>query len=127
MSFTSFCRGSAFALFLKSQRKWSFDSLADDDITAFREAVKNHGINPAHILPHGSYLVNLGNPSQEKREKSYISFIDDLKRCDVLGIKLYNFQYVFSLFIYLFISFFNSVFPKLSKNATLFFFLHQVF
>lgn len=45
-----------------------------------------------YILPHGSYLINLGNPDKDKRDTSYKCFIDDLKRCEQLGIKLYNWQ-----------------------------------
>lgn len=72
--------------------------------------MKEFGYAPSHILPHGSYLINLGNPDslvfpahwsdcienltgREKREKSYNCFLDDLKRCELLGLELYNFQY----------------------------------
>lgn len=50
------------------------------------------GYDYGHILPHGSYLVNIGNPDKEKREKSYECFLDDLQRCEQLGIGLYNFH-----------------------------------
>ena len=45
------------------------------------------------ILPHGSYLVNLANPDEEKRMKAYECFLDELKRCEILGIQRHNFQY----------------------------------
>ncbi|CDO77221.1 hypothetical protein BN946_scf184747.g34 [Trametes cinnabarina] len=86
---------NAFAIFLKSQRKWDSSALQDKSIQKFKERMKAFGYSPAHILPHGSYLVNLGNPDQEKRDKSYECFLDDLKRCEQLGLQLYNFQWVF--------------------------------
>lgn len=51
--------------------------------------------NPSHILPHGSYLVNLAQEDAEKSKQAYTAFLDDLHRCESLGIKLYNFQYAF--------------------------------
>ncbi|OLL25537.1 DNA-(apurinic or apyrimidinic site) lyase 1 [Neolecta irregularis DAH-3] len=81
---------NAFALFLKSQRKWVSPALKDTDIAQFKILAKEHGFTM--ILPHGSYLVNLANPQEEMREKSYACFIDDLRRCEALGIKYYNFH-----------------------------------
>ncbi|KAI0638661.1 xylose isomerase-like protein [Trametes polyzona] len=83
---------NAFAIFLKSQRKWESKSLASDSIAKFKDRMKAFGYSPSHILPHGSYLVNLGNPDREKREKSFACFLDDLKRCEQLGLQLYNFH-----------------------------------
>ncbi|KAG7090059.1 hypothetical protein E1B28_011676 [Marasmius oreades] len=83
---------NSFALFLKSQRKWVSPPLTDSSILLFKERMKQLSYDPKHILPHGSYLINLGNPDQDKREKSYECFLDDLKRCDQLGLLLYNFH-----------------------------------
>ncbi|KXN87179.1 putative endonuclease 4 [Leucoagaricus sp. SymC.cos] len=83
---------TAFALFLKSQRKWTSPVLSEESITSFKEKMIEHKYSPDVVLPHGSYLINLGNPDQEKREKSYECFIDDLKRCESLGLKYYNFH-----------------------------------
>ncbi|THU82430.1 AP endonuclease [Dendrothele bispora CBS 962.96] len=84
--------GSSFALFLKSQRKWESPPFKDTNVTLFKERLKLLGYEPGDVLPHGSYLINLGNPESEKREKSYQCFLDDLKRCDQLGLELYNFH-----------------------------------
>lgn len=85
--------GNAFALFLKSQRKWTNPALADDVRDAFHAACEEHGYDAArHCLPHGSYLVNLAQPDQAKHDQAYTNFVDDLKRCDALGIRLYNFH-----------------------------------
>ncbi|TFK79502.1 AP endonuclease, partial [Polyporus arcularius HHB13444] len=83
---------NAFAIFLKSQRKWDSNALKDESIAKFKERMKEFGYSPRHVLPHGSYLVNLGNADSEKREKSYQCFLDDLKRCEQLGLELYNFH-----------------------------------
>lgn len=82
--------GTALALFLTSQRKWEGRQLTPEEVTEFKEAQKQSQIE--HILPHGSYLVNLGNPNEEVREKSFKAFLQDLKRCERLGVSLYNFQ-----------------------------------
>ncbi|CAK7207147.1 DNA-(apurinic or apyrimidinic site) lyase [Sporothrix eucalyptigena] len=85
--------GNAFALFLKSQRKWQNPPLADDIRDAFHAACAEHGYDAArHCLPHGSYLVNLAQPEKAKADQAYTNFVDDLRRCDALGIRLYNFH-----------------------------------
>ncbi|KAK2459507.1 hypothetical protein APHAL10511_008491 [Amanita phalloides] len=83
---------NAFALFLKSQRKWNGPPLSNESISLFKSRLKEYDYSTRVILPHGSYLVNLGNPDAAKREKSYECFIDDLKRCEQLGLELYNFH-----------------------------------
>ncbi|CAK7223939.1 DNA-(apurinic or apyrimidinic site) lyase [Sporothrix bragantina] len=85
--------GNAFALFLKSQRKWQNPALADEARDAFHAACAEHGFDAArHCLPHGSYLVNLAQPEKAKLDQAYTNFVDDLRRCDALGIRLYNFH-----------------------------------
>jgi AP endonuclease 1 len=84
---------NSFALFLKSQRKWESPPLAEDAKTQFIAMGKEEGFDAAkHVLPHGSYLVNLAQLDKEKAEQGYKSFIDDLRRCEALGIRLYNFH-----------------------------------
>lgn len=84
---------NAFALFLKSQRKWDNPPLAPDARDAFIAGCKAHSYSAAeHALPHGSYLVNLAQADEAKATQAYKAFVDDLKRCDELGIKLYNFH-----------------------------------
>ncbi|KAG6824265.1 hypothetical protein H0H92_007511 [Tricholoma furcatifolium] len=85
---------NAFALFLKSQRKWTSPPLTSESIKAFKERMIEFGYSSSVVLPHGSYLINLGNVDPSKREKSYECFVDDLKRCEQLGLTLYNFQFV---------------------------------
>ncbi|KAI9189555.1 DNA-(apurinic or apyrimidinic site) lyase [Blastocladiella emersonii ATCC 22665] len=83
----------AMSFFLKSSRTWASKPLSDASIKAFKANCEKHGYDPAaSMIPHGSYLCNLGNPDAEKREKSYQFVLDELKRCEALGIKLYNFH-----------------------------------
>ncbi|GKZ19889.1 hypothetical protein AbraIFM66951_007737 [Aspergillus brasiliensis] len=85
--------GNAFALFLKSQRKWDNPALQDDHRDQFRNLCIEHKYDGAkHILPHGSYLVNLAQEDKAKAKQAYDAFLDDLRRCEALGITLYNFH-----------------------------------
>ena len=85
--------GNAFALFLKSQRKWANPSLAADQCTSFHGNCKSHSYDQGkHVVPHGSYLVNLAHTDKARTEQAYEAFVDDLNRCERLGIKLYNFH-----------------------------------
>ncbi|CAG8804026.1 11992_t:CDS:2, partial [Racocetra persica] len=82
---------NAFAIFLRNQRRWDAQPLNPEHVSMFREGCEENMYPPGSVLPHGSYLINLGNPDQEKREKSYQAFLEDLKRCEILGLTLYNF------------------------------------
>ncbi|KAK4105285.1 AP endonuclease [Parathielavia hyrcaniae] len=84
---------NAFALFLKSQRKWASPPLADEAKTQFHAMLKQHSYDShKHIVPHGSYLVNLAQADAAKATQAYDNFVDDLQRCEALGIRLYNFH-----------------------------------
>jgi len=82
----------AFALFTKNQRQWKAKALSLESIEAFRKNLELSGIEPKHILPHDSYLINLGHPEEDKREKSLDAFIDELERCEQLGLDRLNFH-----------------------------------
>ncbi|MBR4140812.1 MAG: deoxyribonuclease IV [Campylobacter sp.] len=82
----------AFALFVKNQRQWSAKPLSDDDIAKFKANLATSGIKSDHILAHNSYLINLGHPDEILRKKSVEAFIDEVERCEKLGIKLLNFH-----------------------------------
>lgn len=85
--------GNAFAMFLKNQRKWKSPSYTAQEIIDFQANTKRLHYNPLlHILPHGSYLINMANSDDDKRQQAYDSFLDELKRCEVLGIGKYNFH-----------------------------------
>ncbi len=82
----------AFALFTKNQRQWTAKPLDTQTIDKFKKALDASGILPKHVLPHDSYLINLGHPEIEKLEKSRAAFIDELERCDLLGLDRLNFH-----------------------------------
>lgn len=83
---------TAFAMFTKNQRQWSAPPLAEESIAAFRANCEKYGYKPELILPHDTYLINLGQPDAEKRKRSLAAFIDELKRCDALGLVKLNFH-----------------------------------
>ena len=82
----------AFALFTRNQRQWRSSPLSAKSITLFRERCAEFGFAPEHILPHDSYLINLGNPDAEGLTKSREAFLDEMHRCEQLGLKLLNFH-----------------------------------
>ena len=83
---------SAFARFTKNQRQWFSTPLQQNEIEQFREKVAESGIGNRYILPHDSYLINLGSPDTEGLEKSRQSFIDEMHRCEQLGLTMLNFH-----------------------------------
>ncbi|KAJ8037059.1 DNA-(apurinic or apyrimidinic site) lyase [Holothuria leucospilota] len=85
-------KARAFALFLKSQRQWNAKPLEEDVITKFQSALKEHGFHPDFILPHGSYLLNCGSPKAETLQKSRDALLDEVQRCQRLGLNRYNFH-----------------------------------
>ena len=82
----------AFALFTKNQKRWDAKELDTKTIDTFKKALQDSGIQAKHVLPHDSYLINLGNPDEEKLIKSRMAFIDELERCDLLGLDRLNFH-----------------------------------
>lgn len=83
---------NAFALFTKNQRQWVAKPLTQESIDVFKMNVEDLGFKFDHILPHDSYLINLGHPDKESLEKSRAAFLDELQRCEQLGLKLLNFH-----------------------------------
>ncbi|HET97440.1 MAG TPA: deoxyribonuclease IV [Desulfurivibrio alkaliphilus] len=83
---------TAFALFTKNQRRWEAKPLAPAAIAAFRENLAAVGIAPEHVLPHDSYLINLGHPDPEGLAKSRDAFLDEMRRCEQLGLVMLNFH-----------------------------------
>ncbi|CAI1621772.1 TPA: deoxyribonuclease IV [Serratia fonticola] len=83
---------TAFALFTKNQRQWKAAPLPADVIDKFKSACAQYGYGPGQILPHDSYLINLGHPVTEALEKSREAFLDEVQRCEQLGLTLLNFH-----------------------------------
>ncbi len=82
----------AFALFTKNQRQWNAKPLEDKMISKFKEELEKSEILPKHVLPHDSYLINLGHPDIQKRQRSLNAFIDEVQRCEQLGLEMLNFH-----------------------------------
>ena len=78
------------ALFLGPQRTWASHPLKPENIQQFKKIREENQILPNMILPHGSYLLNLGSPNPELRQKSLDLLVDELGRCEALGILLFN-------------------------------------
>lgn len=83
---------TAFALFTKNQRQWFSSPLSEQSVMAFKDNCRKFGYTADMILPHDSYLINLGSPEAESLEKSRKSFIDEMLRCSVLGLNRLNFH-----------------------------------
>jgi len=83
---------TAFALFTKNQRQWRAAPLTSEVIDDFKAACEKYHFSPAQILPHDSYLINLGHPVTDALEKSREAFVDELTRCQQLGLTLLNFH-----------------------------------
>ena len=83
---------TALALFTKNQRQWSAPALTPAQIDAFRKACAETGYAPEQILPHDTYLINLGHPEEEGLEKSRRAFEEEMARCQALGLDRLNFH-----------------------------------
>ncbi|MBG3129686.1 deoxyribonuclease IV [Proteus mirabilis] len=85
-------KATAFALFTKNQRQWKAAPLSTEVIDKFKKNCELYNYGPSQILPHDSYLINLGHPEEDALEKSRDAFLDEMQRCEQLGIELLNFH-----------------------------------
>lgn len=83
---------TGFALFTKNQKQWFAPPLSEKSIELFKQRCEEYGFSPRTILPHDSYLINLGHPNDENLAKSRESFIEEMRRCEVLGLDRLNFH-----------------------------------
>jgi deoxyribonuclease-4 len=83
---------TGFALFTKNQRQWNAKPLTDENIQGFKAECDKYGYSMDAVIPHDSYLINLGHPEKAKLKKSRDAFLIELQRCELLGIKLLNFH-----------------------------------
>lgn len=82
----------AFALFTGSSNRWKSPALKDENVALFRERCVEYGYTPDVILPHDNFLINLGSPDRAKLEQSRASFLDEMQRCEKLGLTMLNFH-----------------------------------
>lgn len=83
---------TAFALFTRNPSRWTSKAISESEAEAFRKNCQECGFTPDAILPHDSYLINLGSPDLDKLEKSREAFLDELRRCEQLGLTMLNFH-----------------------------------
>jgi len=83
---------NAFALFTRNQRSWVSKPLAQSEIDGFKALLAERGFTPRYVLPHDSYLINLGSPDEETLTKSRAAFLDEMQRAQQLGLQLLNFH-----------------------------------
>ena len=81
-----------FALFTKNQRQWSAPPLKEEDIALFRSNCAKYNFDLSMILPHDSYLINLGQPDEGKARSAHAAFAEEMKRCEALGLQRLNFH-----------------------------------
>lgn len=82
----------AFSFFTKNQRQWMSAPLAAEKISAFKQNCEKLGFDMKHIMPHDSYLINLGHPGRDELQKSRMAFTDEMQRCEQLGVTMLNFH-----------------------------------
>lgn len=82
----------AFGLFTRNQKRWFSKPLEEKNIIAFKKNCEKYGFEPFQILPHDSYLINLGHPEKEALKKSRTAFLDEMQRCEQLGLDRSNFH-----------------------------------
>lgn len=83
---------TSFALFTRSPSRWSSPAIKPAEAERFKENCAKYGYTPAQILPHDSYLINLGAPDPAKLEMSRTAFLDEFERCSQLGLTMLNFH-----------------------------------
>lgn len=82
----------AFALFTRNPSRWRAPAIKEADANLFKQNCKEHNFTPAQILPHDSFLINLGSPDEAKLKMSREAFLDELNRCSQLGLTMLNFH-----------------------------------
>lgn len=82
----------AFALFTRNPSRWKSPVISAKEAEKFKENCRNLGYEPRHILPHDSFLINLGAPDPEKLQMSRAAFLDEFARCGQLGLTMLNFH-----------------------------------
>lgn len=82
----------AFALFTGYSNRWITKPIPEEECQLFKDRCAELGFSPDVILPHDNFLINLGSPEEEKLKLSRKSFLDEMRRCEQLGLKMLNFH-----------------------------------
>jgi deoxyribonuclease IV len=76
--------GESLQIFTANQRQWRAVQLQAEDVRLFKERWRQSGKMP--VASHASYLINLAASDPEKAVKSVAAFVEELQRCQQLGI-----------------------------------------
>jgi deoxyribonuclease-4 len=71
-------------LFTKSNNQWKAKILTDGEVEQYFKDREKAAINP--VVAHTSYLINIASPKEDIYKKSVESLIEEIERCDLLGI-----------------------------------------
>lgn len=82
----------AFALFTRNPSRWKSAAITEKEAGKFRQNCVEYGYTPDFILPHDSFLINLGSPDAQKLGLSRTAFLDEFRRCELLGLTMLNFH-----------------------------------
>ncbi len=82
----------SFALFTGSSNRWNSKAISMEEAHAFKENCLRGGFTAKQILPHDNFLINLGSPDAQKLHLSRKSFLEEMKRCEQLGLTMLNFH-----------------------------------
>ncbi|MDX2175166.1 MAG: deoxyribonuclease IV [Candidatus Sumerlaeia bacterium] len=78
------CR--ALQIFVKNSNRWEGPPISGQGAADYRAAIAGSGIAPEHVFAHTSYLINLASPKDDLGEKSLAALVDELRRCEQLGV-----------------------------------------
>lgn len=83
---------TGFGMFVKNQRQWQAAPLQTPQIDEFKTTMAQYGYTAAQVMPHAGYLINLANPEPQAHAKSVAALIDEVERCQALGLDKINFH-----------------------------------
>ena len=81
---------TGFGMFVKNQRQWVAKPYADAEIEEFKLNMASCGYKPEQVLPHAGYLINMANPDDAAHAKSMQALMDEVGRCEQLGLTMLN-------------------------------------
>lgn len=81
---------TAMQIFTKNNNRWFSKALTEKEINLYKDKLSKSNIK--FVVSHDSYLINLCAASAELLIKSREAFVDELERCELLGIPHLNFH-----------------------------------
>lgn len=81
---------TTFQLFTKNSNQWKASPLNEQVVQNYKRLLKLTKLKP--VIAHDSYLINLCAKDKTILKKSREAFIDELQRCEILGIDYLNFH-----------------------------------